>query len=239
MIAFLRVVLVGLPVTIWYCFLILWAAYRKSDKLPCRCEELPRKWARRLLRAADTGVEMENVERIVPDRPQILVANHLSYFDVLALLGYLPGKYRFVGKRELTRVPVWGPAWMACGHISIDRQDKAKAMESLALARRRLEEDRPTVVLFPEGTRSITGELRAFKKGAFVLAIQTGTEVVPAAILGTREIMHKGSLVIRRGRTIRVRFGEPIPVEGLRMEDRDDLTRRAHDAIAALQSLPG
>ncbi len=239
MIAFLRVVLVGLPVTIWYCSLILWAAYRKSDKLPCRCEELPRRWARFLLRAADVRVEMENAEHIVPDRAQILVANHLSYFDVLALLGYLPGKYRFVGKKELTRVPFWGPSWTACGHISIDRKDTMKAMESLALARRQLEEDRPTVVFFAEGTRSITGELRAFKKGAFVLAIQTGTEVVPAAIVGTREVMRKGSLAIHTGRTIRVRFGEPIPVDGLRIEDRDELTRRAHDAVAALQRLPG
>jgi 1-acyl-sn-glycerol-3-phosphate acyltransferase len=239
MIGLLCVLVVGVPVTLWYCLVILWSAFRKSDKLPCRCDQLPRKWARLLLRAADARVELENVERIVPDRPQILVANHVSYFDVLALLGYLPGKYRFVGKQELTRVPLWGPAWMACGHISIDRQDKTKAMASLALARRKLEEERPTVVLFPEGTRSVTGELRAFKKGAFVLAIQTGTEVVPAAILGTREIMRKGSLAIRRGKTIRVRFGEPIPVDGLGMEDRDALTRRAHDAVAALQVLPG
>jgi 1-acyl-sn-glycerol-3-phosphate acyltransferase len=192
-----------------------------------------------VLRAAATRVEVENAERIEPGRPHILVVNHVSYFDVLALLGYLPGRNRFVGKKELTRIPLWGAAWMACGHISIDRQDKMKAMESLALARRKLAEDRPTVVLFPEGTRSVTGELRAFKKGAFVLAIQTGTDVIPAAILGTGDIMRKGSLAIRRGRTIRVRIGEPIPVEGLRLEDRDELTRRAHDAVAALQSLPG
>ena len=238
MMGFLRVALVGVPATLWYCLLILWAAFWKSDKLPCRCEEVPRRWARLVLRLVDARVEVENLERIVADRPQILVANHVSYFDVLALLGFLPGKYRFVGKQELTRIPIWGPAWLACGHIAIDRKDKIRAMESLALARRRLEEDRPTVVLFPEGTRSATGELRAFKKGAFVLAIQTGAEVVPAAILGTREIMRKGSWAITRGRTIRVRVGEPLPVEGLGMDDRDELTRRAHQAVAALLGLP-
>ena len=238
MIGLLCFLAVGIPATLWYSLLILWAAFRKSPDLACRCDEIPRKWARLLLRSVNVRVEVENVERIVVGRPQILVANHVSYFDVLALLGYLPGKYRFVGKAELTRVPLFGPAWMACGHISIDRQDKTKAMASLALARRRLVEDRPTVVLFAEGTRSVTGELRAFKKGAFVLAIQTGTEVVPAAILGAREIMRKGSPVIHRGRTIRVRFGEPLSVAGLKMEDRDALTRRAHDAVAALQSIP-
>ena len=238
MMGFLRVVSVALPVTFWYCVQILWAAYRRSARLPCLCQEAPRRWARALLHAADVRVEVENPERIVADRPQILVANHVSYFDVLALSGTVPGKSLYLGKKELTRVPLFGPAWQACGHISIDRQDKTRAMHSLEIARRRLEEDRPTVILFPEGTRSVTGELRAFKKGAFVLAIQTGTEVVPAAILGTKDIMRKGSWAIHRGRTIRVRFGEPISVEGLHMEDRDELTGRAHAAVAALQAAP-
>jgi 1-acyl-sn-glycerol-3-phosphate acyltransferase len=92
--------------------------------------------------------------------------------------------------------------------------------------------------MFPEGTRSPTGDLRPFKKGAFVLAIQTGVEVVPAALLGTREIMRKGSWRVRTGRTVRVRFGEPLAVHGLTMEDRDALTRRARDAVAGLLGSP-
>jgi len=237
-IGFLRVALVAVPATVWYGGRILWAALWKSDALPCRCDQLPRKWARVILKVAGTRVEVENPERVDPDRAQILVANHASYFDVLALLGYVPGKYRFVAKKELADVPIFGPAWRACGHISIDRQNVESAIRSLELARRRLEEERPTVVMFPEGTRSPTGELRSFKKGAFVLAIQTGAEVVPAALLGTREIMRKGSWRIRTGRTIRVRFGEPLSVRGLTMEDRDALTRRAHDAVAELLGSP-
>jgi 1-acyl-sn-glycerol-3-phosphate acyltransferase len=82
--------------------------------------------------------------------------------------------------------------------------------------------------------------LRSFKKGAFVLAIQTGVEVVPAAVLGSREVMAKGSWKIRTGRTIRVRFGRPLPVEGLAVEDRDQLTVRGREAVAALlQDPPG
>lgn len=234
MIGLLRVALVAIPGTVWYASLILWAAFRRSAKLACRCEEIPRKWSRMILRAAKTRVVLENAERIDPERPQVLVANHVSWFDVPALAGHLPGKYRFVAKKELANVPFFGPAWRACGHISIDRQDINSAIDSLGEARRRLEEDRPTVVLFPEGTRSPTGELRAFKKGAFVLAIQTGVEVVPAAILGSRAVMAKGSWRVRMGRTIRVRFGAPIAVEGLGMENRDDLTRRAREAVAAL-----
>lgn len=234
----LRVALVAIPVTVWLASRIMWAAFRKSAELPCHCEEIPRRWAQILLRAARTRVVLENEEHIDPRRPQILVVNHVSWFDVLAVAGYLPGKYRFVAKKELANVPFFGPAWRLCGHISIDRQDIVSAIDSLAQAKKKLEEERPTVVLFPEGTRSPTGELRAFKKGAFVLAIQTGVEVIPAALVGTRAIMAKGSWRIRTGRTIHLRFGEPIPVEGLAMEDRDDLTRRAREAVVALLAAP-
>jgi len=238
MIGFLRVALLGVPATLWYAWLILWAALRKSEKLPCRCDEIPRRWARLLLRLASARVEVEHPERIASDRPRMGVPNHRSYYDVLALCGFLPGKLRFVGKVELTRLPIFGPAWLACGNIAVDRGDRASAIESLARARKLMQEDRPNVILFPEGTRSPTGELRAFKKGAFVLAIQTGAEVVPMAILGTRDVMRKGSWWIRTGRTIRVRVGEPLPVTGLKMEDRDALTQRARDAVAALLQAP-
>jgi len=233
-IGFLRVALAAIPLTAWHAGRVVWGAWRKAPDMPCRCAYAARTWARRLLRVAGTRVVLENVEAIDPDRPQILVANHVSWFDVLALASELPGPYRFVAKSELEKVPLFGPAWVACGHISIDRGDRTSAIACLAEAKRRLEKDGPTVILFPEGTRSPTGELRGFKKGAFVLAIQANVEVVPAAILGSREVMAKGSWRIRTGRTITVRFGEPIPVEGLRMEDRDDLTGRARDAVAAL-----
>jgi 1-acyl-sn-glycerol-3-phosphate acyltransferase len=91
--------------------------------------------------------------------------------------------------------------------------------------------------MFPEGTRSPDGALRPFKKGAFVLAIQAGVEVVPAAISGSYEVMRKGSLLIRPG-TITVRFGEPIDVAGLAVEDRNALTDRTWKALAALRVPP-
>ncbi|MFQ5537427.1 MAG: lysophospholipid acyltransferase family protein [Gemmatimonadota bacterium] len=233
MIALLRVLVVIIPATIWYGAKIMWLARRRSPRLACLCEEIQRKWSRMVLRAAGVRVVIENPEVIDPDRPQILVANHTSWFDVPALAGHLPGPYRFVAKQELARVPFFGPAWRSCGHIGIDRKDRAKAIESLAVAKRRLEEERPTVILFAEGTRSRDGRLQPFKKGAFVLAIQTGVEIVPAAIIGARDVMKKGSLLIHPG-TIRIRFGEPVPVERLTMEDRNDLARRTREAVAAL-----
>ena len=234
MIGLLRVGIVVVPLTVWYATRILWASFRDSPTRARLCEELPRRWARRILALARVEVELSGTEVIDPSAPQVLVANHTSWFDVLVFPAFLPGSYRFVGKRELSRVPFFGAAFQACGHITIDRQDRERALESMDRARRQLEAERPTIILFPEGTRSPTGELRPFKKGAFVLAIQTGTEVVPASIEGSRAVMPKGSWRISPG-TIRVRFGEPIPVAGLTLDDRDALTRRAWEAVSALQ----
>jgi 1-acyl-sn-glycerol-3-phosphate acyltransferase len=89
--------------------------------------------------------------------------------------------------------------------------------------------------MFAEGTRSPTGELRPFKKGPFVLAIETGVPIVPAAIIGSREVMGKHSLRVRPG-PVRVRIGAPIPVQGLTNEDRDALSEVAHDAVAQLKA---
>jgi 1-acyl-sn-glycerol-3-phosphate acyltransferase len=219
---------------VWWGSQIIWAAFRNSPKLSCKCEEIPRRWSRLLLRMAGTSVVVEDEHLIDPDRPQILVANHVSWFDVLVVAGYLPGSYRFIAKKELANVPFFGASWRACGHIAIDRQDINQAKGALALAEKELEKDRPTVILFPEGTRSETGELRRFKKGAFVLAIKSGIEVVPAAILGTRDVMPKGSWRIRTGRTVTLRFGPPLGVDGLTMDDRDALASKGRDAVARL-----
>lgn len=237
MIRLLMVVLVIVPATLWHGFRMIWAALRDSDALPCVCDSSPRQWARLLLRCSGTRVELENAEVIDPNRPQILVVNHVSWFDVLALAACLPGRYLFVAKQELEKIPVFGRAVGACGHVFIDRQDRNRAFESLTVARKSLERESPTIIMFPEGTRSKTGALQPFKKGAFVLAIQTGVDIVPAAIFGSREVMRKGSFLIRPG-TIHVRFGEPIAVEGLGMDDRNALTARAHRAVRALQA-PG
>lgn len=235
MIGLLRVGALALPLTAWYALRIRWASFRKAPNAAALCEELPRRWARRLLEAARVEVRMLGQRVIDPGVPQVLVANHQSWFDVLALAAFLPGPYRFVGKQELEHVPFFGHAFRDCGHVLVDRSDRDRALESMEEARRSLEEERPTVVIFPEGTRSKTGELRPFKKGAFVLAIQTGSTVIPAVIDGSREVMPKGSWRIRQG-TIVIRFGEPIPVEGLDMEDRDALTRQAWEAVSLLKS---
>ena len=231
----LLVLIFIIPATVWHGLIMIWAVHRKSPNASCICDERPRRWARMILKLSGVKVELENIEVIDPDHPQVLVANHVSWYDVLALVAYIPGRFLFVAKKELESVPFFGSAVRSCGHIFIDRGDRNRAVESLGVAREVLEKESPTIIMFPEGTRSADGQLKAFKKGAFVLAIQAGVDVVPAAIFGSREVMRKGSLLIRPG-MVRVRFGEPIPVAGLGIENRNELTQRAREALESLQA---
>ena len=198
-----------------------------------RCWSRPRRWSRAIIRAAGVGVVLEGVDHLDEGRAQILVANHQSWFDVLVLAGYLPVEYRFIAKKELTRIPFFGPAWQACGHVALDRQDRAAAIESLEEAGRRVGVEGSTMIIFPEGTRSHDGKLQPFKRGAFALAIQSKLPIVPAAILGSRAVMPKGSFRIRSG-TIRVRFGKPVSAEGLSYSDRAAFTSDVRGAVAGL-----
>jgi 1-acyl-sn-glycerol-3-phosphate acyltransferase len=179
-------------------------------------------------------VVLEGVENLSTDEPQIVVSNHQSWFDVFVLAAHLPVRYRFVAKKELGEIPVFGKAWKSCGHVSVDRGNREAAIESLDQAWREVHEDKLTMVLFPEGTRSRDGRLQKFKKGAFVLAVQGQVPLVPVAVLGSRDIMPKGSKKIQRG-TITLRIGTPIPTAGSTIRDRNRLLQASWDAIAALK----
>lgn len=232
----IRLILLGLtvvPVTLWYIVRIAWGVREGAPDPEYVADEFPRRWARALVRIAGVRVVVENGAVIDPNAPQILAANHMSWFDVLALAGYLPGRYCFVAKKEVRKIPFLGNTIDQCGHIYIDRSDHQKALQSLERARQRLANSKATVIMFPEGTRSETGELQRFKKGAFVLALQTGADVVPAAISGSRAVMRKHSLMIHSG-TITIRLGAPIPVASLVMTDRDRLMESTREAMLGL-----
>jgi 1-acyl-sn-glycerol-3-phosphate acyltransferase len=197
------------------------------------CSRCSRAWGRAILKVAGVRVRLEGAEGGKLDQPLVLVANHQSWFDVFALAGMLPARTRFVAKEELRRVPLFGAAWEMCGHIRVNRGDRAEAVRSLDEAGRRIRDERLNVVVFAEGTRSPDGQLMPFKKGAFMLALQTGVPILPIGISGSRAVMPKGSFRIRPGE-IRIRLGDPIPVEGLTVAERDALLQRTRQAVLAL-----
>ena len=192
-----------------------------------------RGWARWILRGSGTPVQLVGMENVQRDSPLIFVSNHHSWYDVFALAAVVPRRFRFVAKKELERLPLFGRAWKAAGHISVDRSNRVSAIQSLDEAGRLIREDGGSVILFAEGTRSRDGKLLPFKKGAFMLALHTGIDIVPTAVCWTREILPKGGWRIRPG-PIMVRFGEPVRTADFAVAERDALMKEVRQRIEDL-----
>jgi 1-acyl-sn-glycerol-3-phosphate acyltransferase len=190
-----------------------------------------RRWARWIQRTCGIEVMSEGLEHVAPDQPYVVMSNHQSVFDITALASTLPLSWRFVAKRELTRIPFFGWGVLAAGHIIIDRGDNERSVRSMKLAAERVRAG-TSVVIFPEGTRGTTADLRAFKSGGFHLAIQAGVPILPASISGSRRITPPGSLRVESGRIL-VRYGKPILTEGLTADDRGRLKEQLHQTILA------
>ena len=231
------VLLAGIVLTAFYASRVVLASWFTPKVLGCRCDALARRWCQLVLRVAGVQAEVEGTERVDWEQPSVVVANHQSWFDVFTLVAVLPGRVRFVAKEELGRIPIFGRAWRACGHISINRADRKSAIQSLDRAAEWVRDHALTMTLFPEGTRSPDGRLQEFKKGAFVLALKTGLPIVPVGISGTREVMPKGSFTVRPGK-IRVRVGEPIFASGAWEVGRDELRAQSRAAVALLIGRP-
>ena len=196
----------------------------------------PRGWSIWILWAGGVRVVIEGVENVHMNEPQVFASNHQSWFDVFALSAVIPKRYRFVAKKELERIPIFGRAWKAAGHISIDRGDRGSAIRSLELGGELIRKDNSSVVIFPEGTRSWDGALLPFKKGAFMLALHTGVEIVPIGIFGSRDVLPKGGWRVRSG-TIIVRFGTPIAPANY-TDDRDSLIAAVRSEVQELMAAP-
>ncbi len=187
-------------------------------------------WSRALVRHADIDLTVEGLSLVPRDRACIYMSNHQSHFDIPILYSVFPSTLRMVAKAELFRVPIWGRAMRAAGFVRVTRSgDRAEAMAAMrecgeAIARG------INVWIAPEGTRSPDGRLGKFKKGGFLLARETGADIVPIAIDGSRDILPKNTKVVQRGARVRVAFGTPIAVAG---KETNELVEAARRFIAA------
>jgi 1-acyl-sn-glycerol-3-phosphate acyltransferase len=193
-------------------------------------------WSDGLLRACGITVRVESADRLLP-RPCVYVANHLSVIDIWALVVALPVVPKFIMKKELMRIPFFGAAAAAAGHIVIDRQRRVAAFESYRRAAAVIRRGASACV-FAEGTRSRDGRLMPFKKGPFVLAIAAEVPVVPILVTGAYELMPRLARWARPGE-VTLHVGPEIPTAGLGYEDRDRLGAEARDAMVAMGARVG
>ena len=187
-------------------------------------------WAKVILRVCGIRVTVRGRENVNPESPRIYMCNHQSFFDIWTLLAFLPVDFKFILKQELMKIPLLGLAMTRAGYIGIERKDPRKAVKSIALAAKRIK-DGASVLIFPEGTRSVDGRLQSFKRGGFNLAFKSGCDIVPVVINGSHRIAAKGSLRINKG-SYSLHIGEPISLSGYGKRDTQRLMDNVHQTMA-------
>jgi len=200
-------------------------------------DKVPRWWSRAVLWAGGVTVRIHGWENGGAGEPRVFAANHVSWFDVPTLASTLP-RYKFVAKAELFKVPIFGPGIRAIGMIEIHRENRKAAFGAYDLAADKIRAGN-SVVVFPEGTRGRTYQLRPFKKGPFVLAIAAGVPIVPVIVHGTIEVLRRDSFWAHPG-TVDIHLLEPVMTDGTDYDHREVLMARVRARMEeAMQRLYG
>ena len=216
-----------LPVTVFLSSLTILVSFlNKNSDL---AYNVTKTWAKFVLTVSRIKVTVKGIYHIRPDRSYIYMSNHQSNFDIPVALAYLPFKFRWVAKAELFKIPIFGYAMHRVGHINIDRSNRRAAFRSLKKAAKNIQEG-VSVLIYPEGTRSRDGNIRPFKKGGFVLAVEAGAPIVPVIIHGTWPIMPKDKVIIRPG-NVTIEIKEPIETKDYTRKTKDNLLEKVRNII--------
>ncbi len=212
-------VAISVPVTLILCIIVLIISpFQSSGNLP---HLIARLWARTILLVAGIRIERYGLKDIQKGESYIFAANHSSMFDIPILLAALPIQFRWLAKKELFSIPIFGWAMKRVGYIPVDRSNQMKAYKSLLVAATKVSKG-VSIIIFPEGTRSIDGSLGQFKPGGFILAIKAQRPVIPVSIIGAYSILPKGTLRIKKAK-VKIYLSEPIHTKGMRPKDKDKL----------------
>lgn len=194
-----------------------------------------RKWARDLCSITGLTLSYKETYPVEWDKPFILMSNHASLLDIPVIYSLIPADLRFLAKKEIAYVPFLGWSIALARYIFIDRGDHEKARRSIDAAAAAVRSGR-SIVIFPEGTRSLDGNLLPFKKGGFVLAIKTGVPVIPVLVQGTQRAMPKNASVVEAG-PVSLTVGRPIDASRYTADQKQALMDDVRTEMLRLQSL--
>jgi 1-acyl-sn-glycerol-3-phosphate acyltransferase len=188
-------------------------------------------WARLNAWLTPMPVKVTGRENIDPQQSYVVVANHQSFYDIFVLYGFLGIDFKWVMKQEMRSIPGLGIGCEKVGHIFVDRSNRKAALASIKSAQSKISNG-TSVVFFPEGTRSLDGTLKGFKKGAFRFALDLDLPILPVTIVGAGDVLLSGSLDLLPGK-VRLIIDEPISVDGLDVKDVPHLMEQVRSVFEA------
>ena len=191
--------------------------------------KVARIWAKYILAASNIKVTVKGLSNLNRTGSYIYMPNHMSNFDIPVLQAYLPVQFRWLAKAELFKIPIFGYAMKRAGYISINRFDRKSAIQSLNNASEIIRNG-TSVIIFPEGTRSQNQNIQSFKKGGFVLAIDSGVPIIPVIIHGTWRIMQKKHILVRPGNVV-LEIKKPINTSDYTRETKEDLMEKVRNIV--------
>lgn len=204
LIAFPLIIVVTLFTAIFTILCFPW----KNGKAPRAVQVF---WSRSVLWFLLIPIKVTGQDNVDPKQSYVFVANHQSFLDVFAVYGWLPNNFKWLMKKEIRKVPFVGTACAVAGHIFVDRSNPRAALQSMDHIKKELVDGISTVI-FPEGTRTKTGEMGRFKQGAFKIAMDMGLPVVPLSLGGFFKAMPSGQVFANPRARVSLHIGKPIDI---------------------------
>ncbi|MCF8054059.1 MAG: 1-acyl-sn-glycerol-3-phosphate acyltransferase [Deltaproteobacteria bacterium] len=197
-----------------------------------RIHRIAQLWADELLRLFGAKIVVLGRDNIIVNSPVIFMSNHQGLFDILALYRAVPVQFRWIIKKELFAIPLFGRAIKNAGYIKLDRKNRENAIKDVEIAAQKIRGG-TSIMTFPEGTRCVDGRIGEFKRGMFHLALQTGVPIIPITIVGAFEILNRLTAGVGEGRVVTVIIGEPIETASYSTEMSGELIARVRQAVVA------
>jgi len=190
---------------------------------------IARKWAQSGLRMNGSAIRVIGIENVPQTGGVLFVANHQSNFDIPIFVGHVPRDKGFIAKLELLKVPTFSRWMKYIGCIFIDRKDPRQSLTTINEAAERLKEGH-SIVIFPEGTRSADGTVAPFKAGGLRLGLKAGVPIVPVTISGSKNIMPKGTSIIRSAK-VKVIISPALLWEDYKGMDSNQISEKVRNII--------